>query len=201
MDGSVTGKAISYTEPGKIAERVYISISSPEKEPWALEVTLWPASKASQADRFCAQVNGENFLALNDRGWKVYPNLNFAGAMGKKFFWPVTTCEAPLYLNYFFSGERPYGKKRYQEELLPLIAQWQHNGILPQGEPDRIENAQGRSLHGKRGNKNVIFVNPEFMVYRRWSRNTVIELEEQGALEAHIIDALGIPLATWEETL
>ena len=177
--------------PGKIAERVSIQPRNAEPGPWRLRAALWPASTAAQADRFQEAFNRENFLCLNEQGWEVGSNLNFS-YRGPKLFWAATTCDTRSYLNYFFSGERLYGRK-YWEELLPLIEQWENQGLVGPEDRNTIEHI--------RGNRTFLDVNPEFMVYRDWCLDEVIELEEQGRLEAHILEALAIPLETWGEAL
>ena len=189
--------------PGEIAERVGIWIPRDESG-WRLRVNLWPASTAKQADRFREDCfsnlrRREAFLSLHKRGWTVEPNLNFASLMGQKFFWAATTCGTHAYLNYFFAGGRPYGNYRYEipyqnkRLLSPLIGQWEHQGLLGPNDPGEIEHT--------RGDRTVINVNPEFSVYRDWWPSDVIDLEEQGCFEAHIIEALATPLETWGETL
>ena len=178
--------------PGKIAERVAIYI--PELGPWRLRVHLWPASTASQAKRFSEEVDKECFLALNQQGWIVKPNLNFS-YMGTKLIWSESTCQTCAYLDYFFSGKKYYGRKRFDNELsLSLLDEWQCLGLISQKDREAIE----RERQTKREYLNV---NPEFSLYRDWDQDTVIKLEEQGKLEADIIQNLGIPLATWGEQL
>ena len=181
--------------PGKIAERVGIDI--PKMEPWRLRVDLNPASTAWQADLFCKkvnkEVNKENFLSLNEQEWDVAPNLNFS-FRGRKLIWATTAWETLRYLDYFFSGERPYGRM-YWDTLSPLIEQWEYWGLISSGDREEIEYQRNET------NRPYLDVNPEFSVSREWNLDTVIELEERGKLEAYIIDALATPLATWEEPL
>ena len=190
-DKHVESKGNYLARPGKIAARVYIHTHS-EGQLWGLRVTLYPASTAKQADRFRKTVRREEFLALNDHEWTVVPNLNFS-FRGTKLLWVTSPCGTPDYLDYFFSGKRPYGRKQWDEELMPLIEQWEKQGIIGPEDNNRIKHV--------RGNKTTLDVNPEFAVYREWDRDTVMRLEEQGQLAAHIIDALAVPLATWGETL
>ena len=137
------------------------------------------------------------FLALCEQEWKVEPNLNFS-FRGRKLFWnrDATPCETPDYLNYFFSGQRPYSRKTWNE-LLPLAAEWERQGLVRSQAREWIENEHNTTK------KKTLDVNPEFSVYRDWEPDELIELEEQGhgRLEAHIMDALEVPLATWGEQL
>ena len=179
--------------PGKIAERVGIYI--PEVESWRLRVHLWPASTASQADRFSTDVDKDRFLTLHEEDWTVEPNLNFSFS-GTKLIWAEGTCGAGAYLDYFFSGERHYGRKRFDNELSSfLLNEWQSLGLITQKYREAIESQRTQT------NRKYLDVNPEFSVYRDWDQNTVINLEEQGKLEADIIENLDIPLATWGEHL
>ena len=179
--------------PGKIAERVGIYI--PEAEPWRLRVHLWPASTASQSDRFSADVDKERFLALNKQEWTVEPNLNFSFS-GTKLIWAEGTCGSCAYLDYFFSGERHYGRKRFDNELSSsLLKEWQSLGLITQKCREAIEGQRNQT------NRKYLDVNPEFSVYRDWDEDTVIKSEGQGKLETDIIQKLAIPLATWGEHL
>lgn len=185
------GDTWSLYRPGKIAERVGIDI--PKTQPWRLQLYLWPASTAGQADRFREKVNKERFLSLNEQGWRVEPNLNFS-FMGTKLIWGTTDWKTRRYLEYFFSGGRPYGRKRW-DELSPLVAEWKCQGLISSRNWEDIESQRSET------NREYLEINPEFEVYREWNLDEVIELEEQGKLEAHVIDALAMPLATWEEHL
>ena len=184
----------SLKRPGKIAERVGISIS--ETEPWRLEAYLWPASTAGQADCFRKKIDKERFLSLSEQGWKVEPNLNFA-FIRRKLIWAKTAWKTRKYLEYFFEpGTRRYGRKRFEDELSPsLVEEWQREGLIDSETRKKIEHQRHQT------DRNSLDVNPEFKIYREWSRDAVISLEEQGKLEEVIIEALAAPLATWGEKL
>lgn len=176
----------------KIAQRIFFEVHDAEGQPWKLRVSMWPASTAAQAHAFRSTVQRSAFLSLNEQGWGVRPNLNFAFPMGRKILWVSSPCGTQEYLDYFFSGENRFAQKR-EHELPDYIDEWEANNIIdPEG--------RGK-IDGLRAGKPYLNVNPEFMVYRDWDRDTVIELEGQGELEAHIIRALAIPLKTWGETL
>lgn len=177
---------------GKIAQVVIIRIL--EAKPWRLRVHLWPASTASQADEFSEKVDKERFLALNQEGWAVEPNLNFS-YMGTKLIWAESTCGTGPYLAYFFSGEKHYGQKKFDNKLsCSLLDEWQYRGLITQKNREEIEGQ-------RQTRKQYLNVNPEFSVYRDWDQDTVIKLEEQEKLEADIIQKLDVPLATWGEQL
>ena len=112
--------------------------------------------------------------------------------MQTKLLWVTSPRGTPKYLDYFFSEKKPYGKKR-RDESIPLIEQWEQQGIIDPEDNNRIKHEMGK--------RKTLDVNPEFAVYREWDRDTVMRLEHQGQLVAHIIDALAVPLATWGETL
>lgn len=195
--------------PGKIAEKIGIETSdwdpNPEKNPGQrLWVSLWPANTAAQADCFYDEVrsNGRkaNFLALAEQGWKIMPNSGFGFVM-TALFGSETSLDTRGHLEYFFSGARPYGKyffpgtgKEGKRELTPaLIERWQRTGVISLEAQNRIEE------HSK--NRTFIDFKPGFWVYRIWELGEVIELEERGQLEAHIMQALDTPLGTWGEEL
>ena len=181
------------SRPGKIAEIVAIYI--PETEPWRLRVHLWPASTANQADSFSAEVDKGRFLGLNQQGWTVKPNLNFS-FIRKKLIWAESTCGTRSYLDYFFSGEKHYGRKKFDNDLsYSLLDEWQSQGLIVQKDREAIEYQRNQTR------RSYLDVNPEFSVYRDWDQDTVIKLEEQGKLEADIIQKLDVPLATWGEQL
>lgn len=187
-----TRKGQDLLRPKKIAERVGIWVESS-----SLKVSLWPASTARQADRFCKEVDKERFLSLNEQGWAVRPNLNFS-FKGTKLLWAITTWETRRYWEYFFSDERPYGRKDWNELSL-LIEEWRRQGLITScinisGDHENIEDQRTT-------NRQYLDVNPEFEISREWNLDTVIELEKQAKLEEHIIDALNAALATWGETL
>lgn len=171
--------------PGKIAERVAISVVSARR----LKVALWPGDTVEQARRFYARVNKEAFLSLSE--WKVEPHLHFSFA-SRQLIWVETSGEARDYFDYFLGGSS-YGQKD-QDTLLTLAERWESNGLINSGDRARIEaeftNTQRKTL-------NVI---PGFEVSREWDLDEW-EPRGPGALQADIVDALAAPLTTWGETL
>ena len=121
---------------------------------------------------------------MNEQGWEVTPNLNFS-FMGTKLIYATTAWETRRYLEYFFSDERPYGRKD-KREWSPLTKEWERQGLISSVDREQIEKE-------RRTNRQWLDVNPEFWVSREWDLDTVIELENQGTLEQHIIDALATP--------
>ena len=174
--------------PGKIAERVFISIS--KSKPWKLQVELYPADTVTQARYFYNAIDKEAFLSLKE--WEIEPNLHFS-FVSKHLIWAETDLETREYLDRF-SDESSYGKMD-RNRLLRLAVQWEREGLIMAGGlneiKDQFKNTERQSL-------NVV---PGFSVTREWDLDTVIELEKRGELEACIIDALATPLATWGETL
>ncbi len=171
--------------PGKIAERVAISVVPTRK----LKVALWPGDTVEQARRFYARVNKEAFLSLNE--WVVEPHLHFSFA-SKQLIWAKTSGEARDYFDYFLDGSS-YGQKD-QDTLLTLAERWESNGLINSGDRARIE---AEFTNTQRETLNVI---PGFEVSREWDLD---EWEPRGsrALQADIVAALKAPLEAWRETL
>ena len=170
--------------PGKLAERVMIRAESGK-----LKVELAPADTVGQARRFYGAVDKAAFLSLKD--WKVEPNLHFSFA-NSHLIWTTTDWETRGYLDHF-SAESSYGQMD-RGILLPLAEQWEREGLIRSEDRDKIKDEFSST---KRRSLNVV---PGFSVSREWALNTVVKLEEQGKLEACIIDALATLLATWGET-
>ena len=172
--------------PGKIAERVAISVSKSEPK---LRVALWPGDTVEQARRFYAKVNKAAFLSLNK--WKVEPHLHFSFA-SRQLVWADSSWEVRDYFDYFLD-RLSYGQMG-QDRLLSLARQWESNSLIRSEDRAEIEaqfnNTQRTSL-------NVI---PSFQVSREWDLD---EWEPRGsrALQADIVAALEAPLASWRETL
>ena len=106
---------------GKIAQRIYFWVPDPEGDAWRLRAGLRPASTAAQADAFLEALEAGNrrarFLSLNGSdGWRVEPNHNFS-YRGTKLVRVGSPCGL-AYLETFFSGERPYGRKEWDELAL-----------------------------------------------------------------------------------
>ncbi len=172
--------------PGKIAERVGIWVESERN----LKVCLWPADTVGQARRFYDAVDKADFLSLKE--WKVEPNLHFS-FVSRHLIWAETDWETRKYLDHF-SDTSSYGQMD-RDRLLPLVEQWERAGLIRSKGRDEIKDEFKKT---RRQSLNVV---PGFSVSREWELDTVIELEEQGKLEACVIDALATPLATWAETL
>ena len=173
--------------PSKIAERVGV---------WAepdttLKVNLWPADTVRQARRFYEEVDRTAFLGLG--GWEVGPNLHFS-FMNTHLIWAETTWAIARYFGYFADGQLQMYGQMNEARLVPLAEQWEDEGLITREDRGKIE---GQFNSTKRETLNVI---PGFSVSRVWNLDTVIELEENGELEADIINTLATPLKSWGET-
>lgn len=187
--------------PGKIAERIYISVERPESrrqalgdsvQGWSLCVGLYPGSTTRQADRFRDAVDVEKFLSLEDP-WTVMPNLNFS-FMGTKLIWTDSSWTVQKYLKYFFFIDlRPYGRKNW-EELSPLIEEWKRTELISSEAFEEIKRQQET-------NRDYLDINPEFSVVGKWDLDAIMDLEDAGTLEQSIIAFLETPLEAWGETL
>ena len=194
--------------PRKIAEKIRITTSDwhpnpAQKSGQRLCVSLWPAETVAQANRFCEEIDRKAFLDLNKQGWEIRPNSGFHFAR-TPLFGSGTSLNARRHLEYFFSGNRrPYGRYYFpgngrgaQRELTPpLLDSWQRDGVISTEARAQIEHQRDNT------ERQSIDLKPGFWVYRIWELSEVFELEDQGKLEAHIIQALAVPLATWSETL
>ena len=76
-----------------------------------------------------------------------------------------------------------------------IIAAAQRDGVISIEARAQIEHQRDNT------ERQSIDLKPGFWVYRIWELSEVFKLEDQGKLEAHIIQALAVPLATWNETL
>ena len=176
--------------PGKIAERVFISIS--QSKPWKLQVELYPAATVTQARYFYNAVDKEAFLSLKE--WEIEPNLHFS-FMGNDLVRAETALGIREYFDHF-SESSSYGQRSADRDTLsPLADQWEHEGLISSADRKKIED---EFINTNRKNINII---PGFSIYREWDLDRVIKLEEREELEEYIIDALATPLATWGETL
>ncbi len=171
---------------GKIAERVMIQFQYDRK---CLEVSLAPADTVTQARCFYKKMDKEAFLSLKE--WTIKPNLHFSFAR-THLIWATTDWKTRNYFDRFSDGS--FGKT-LQDELLALAEQWEGEDLISSEDREKIKD---QFKNTERQSLNVV---PGFLIYREWKLNTVIEWEEQGKLEEHIIDALATPLATWGEEL
>ena len=64
-----------------------------------------------------------------------------------------------------------------------------------------IDPQDRKKIEEFRGNMASLDIKPTFAVYRDWDLDTLIALEKEGQLAAHVKEALAVPLATWGETL
>ena len=172
--------------PGKIAERVAISVGSGP----TIKVGLWPADTVRQARRFYQETDRTVFLGLNE--WDLEPNLHFS-YMNRHLIWAGTNWETARYFDYFADG-RCYGQMN-RARLVPLAQQWENEGLITREDRSNIEDQFNST---RRETLNVI---PGFSISRDWDLRTVIDLEEKEILEEYVIDALATPLESWRETL
>ena len=174
--------------PGEIAERISFWMGpGPER---TLNVGLWPADTVGQARQFFGQVDRSAFLGMDK--WRVSPNFHFS-FVSSYVIRAKTNWNAERYFDYF-TNEARYGQMD-QERLLPLAESWEQDGLITQRGQSDIEYQFNET------NRTTLNVVPGFSVIREWRLDDVIELEERGELEAHLIDALAAPLESWGETL
>lgn len=81
------------------------------------------------------------------------------------------------------------------DEQHNMMESWQRRGEINLETRGKIE------WHRHNTNFGFLDFKPGFWVYRTWEGNDVIRLDDQGCLEAHLIQALAIPLGTWGEHL
>ena len=174
--------------PGMIAERIALWIE-PGSEP-VLKVGLWPADTVTQARRFFERVDRMAFLGLEE--WRVFPNFHFS-FVSSYVIRATTNWNAEQYFDYF-ANEAQYGQMK-RERLLPLAERWEQDGLITKTGRSDIEYQFNET------NRTTLNVVPGFSVIREWKIEDVIDLEEQGELEAHLIEALAAPLESWGERL
>lgn len=173
---------------GMIAERIALWIE-PGSEP-VLKVGLWPADTVTQARRFFERVDRMAFLGLEE--WRVFPNFHFS-FVSSYVIRATTNWYAEQYFDYF-ANEAQYGQMK-RERLLPLAERWEQDGLITKTGRSDIEYQFNET------NRTTLNVVPGFSVIREWKLDDVIDLEERGELEAHLIEALAAPLESWGETL
>ena len=173
--------------PNKIAERVWIGVDPK----LTLKVELYPANTVEQARHFYREVDRAAFLNLGE--WKVKPDLHFSYVQ-KILINAKTIWATDRYFDYF-AGEQPLYRQMDEMTLVPLAQQWENDGLITSDDLRELQYQFNNT------NRNVLNVIPGFFVSREWNLDTVIDWEERGELENHIIDALKTPLASWGETL
>ena len=185
------GNQVYLYRPGKVAERVYISIS--KLKPRKLRVDVYPADTVAQARDFFRNVDKKAFLSLNESdAWNIEPNPHFS-FVSRHLIWAETELDTRDYLDFFSDSSR-YGRKT-KDELLRLSNQWARKGVINSEDCDKIKDQFSKT---ERSTLNVV---PGFSVYREWDLDTVIELEDRKELDSSIIEALLRLLKTWGEKL
>ena len=174
--------------PGKIAERVALWVDGDSVS--KIKIGLWPADTVSQARRFFGNVNAAKFLNLAE--WKVEPNLHFS-YIGTHLIWANTTLSKDQYFKYFAQGGT-FGKKS-RLELKILAMNWEELGLISAANRGELEYQFNSTT---RETLNVI---PGFGLYRSLDVKELIDLEEKGKLEAHLMKVIDEPLSTWNEAL
>ena len=173
--------------PNKIAYKVGIWTDTVS----TLDVKLWPAATVNQARHFYKEVHKTAFLNLDE--WRVEPDLHFSYVQ-RTLITAKTTWPTERYFDHFLDEKSPYGQMD-EATLVPLAKQWENEGLITS---DNLRELQDQFNSTNRKTLNVV---PGFSVSRVWKLNEVIDLEAQGKLEDHIIEAIKTPLSSWGETL
>ena len=160
-----------------------------------LRQSIYPADTVGQARAFLERVDPAAFLALPDVGWAVQVNLHFSH-MQKHLVWADSTMSAKDYLAHFTMNPRDIGRKLFDDvSLADLIRKWSDLGLVAARDIGSLNRAFEETQ------RSFINVVPGFQLTREWPMSEIVGKEAEGRLEEMLVDALRVPLGTWDEIL
>jgi len=188
-----SGGVFYLARPHCLAQEVRLELVGETHSDFSLRLALWPANTVSQTRDFFADVDKEAFLGLRNCGWTIRPNFHFSHIQ-KQLVWAETKMPVEEYFEWVASDPNRIGGGEFTESSLePLLESWLKQELITQETKRELTT---HFINTKRTRMNVI---PGFMVFQDIPLEEVIKLENEGNLEARLLEILSQPFPTWGE--
>jgi hypothetical protein len=163
---------------------------------WNVAVNIYPGDTITQARKFFANVRRDEFLALEEKGWTIVPNLHFAFITTQLYRATGTKVSPRDYFEYW-SGDGEIGQiHRDKTDFQSYFQQLQDDGQISQADFTELERIFTNTT------KQTINACPGFRVSFSWSKTKAEQADAQRDRFAEVVRSRMLEaLATWGQAL
>ncbi|EZP77673.1 hypothetical protein H839_08569 [Parageobacillus genomosp. 1] len=157
---------------------------------WSIELEFYAGDTMNQARTFFNNVDVDELLALEHKGWSLEPNFHFA-FQGTNLLYPTTRVGIRDYIEFWKDKEiKQLNKAKINEYQLFINELIQHNMMTPDDKNKLVElfdNTERQTLN----------VCPGLYFGYRWSKSEAIKLDSAGQLTDAIKEKIQEATRTW----
>ena len=160
---------------------------------WQITLNLWPGDTMSQAAIFWQKVDAKNLLALQEKGWRLKPNLHFS-FMATNLYWPNTLLNVSDYIQFWKSGRMEIAA------LYPNSGSFRHNwekliayGLISPADVEQLEEVSTQTKRDR------ISMSPGLGVCYTWPAELAARLDQNGDFTQEVKRRIGEATETWSE--
>ena len=164
------------------------------RDSWQITLQLWPGVTMEQARPFWEKVDTDRLLTLQEKGWRLHPNLLFAYA-GTHLVGSNTQLSVEEYIKYWKSHHETkiVSFDRVEGSFLHHWEQLVENGWISD---DDVEPLERKSTQTKRDR---ISMSPGLGVCYTWPAKKAVELDRSGMFTDEAKKKIREATETWGE--
>ena len=194
MNGILESQDNCLFRPNSMARFICFSFNC---ESNLLQMKLWPGNLSWQSESLFANINQNDFFALNDNepNISIKPLLKFYSlhqelSVGQNL-------DLRQYYNFFYAeNEFRGGRLEANANVLnPLLQNWSNYGFIDDDIWNTIQNTFVDA------NYQYVWIAPGFEICQQWEIDTIIRWENDGFLNNKLISEINSVLDTWGEVL
>lgn len=177
------------------AKQLFFYPRSDEKKDYHISLEIYPGDTIRQALEFFKRVRKEDFLALTDNGWSVWPNMHFA-YMSTNLSWSKTRLAPREYFEYWcirqdMIRQIPRDSTGFHSYFQRLLA----DGILLENDLTTLD------MHFTATKRNALNPCPGFGLSFSWSLAKAGQLDSKGIFVEALASKSTEALSTWQQNL
>ncbi len=161
---------------------------------WHITLKLWPGDTMAQAREFWNMVNTNMLFALEEKGWKLKPNLHFSYRQ-THLVWATTTLSVNDYIE-FWRSHRQERIVSFYPDARSFLHHWERLIENGQISPADVEPLERKSTQTKRDR---ISMSPGLGVCYTWPAKKAVELDRSRIFTDEVKKKIREATETWGE--
>lgn len=165
------------------------------RDSWQITLELWPGVTMEQARPFWEKVDTGRLLTLQEKGWRLHPNLLFAYA-GTHLVGSSTQLSVEEYIKYWKSHHENEIDSLYPDVAGSFLHNWKQlvkNGLISD---DDVKPLEEESTQTKRP---YLSMSPGLGVCYTWPAKKAVELDRSGMFTDEVKKKIREATETWGE--
>lgn len=173
---------------------LYAAAEQEDTRSWWITLGLWPGNIMTQARAFWPRVDAKRLLALQNKGWELWPSLHFSFAQAG-LYGANTPLAVNEYIELWKSDEMEI-EALYRDDTGSYRHNWEHLVAISLISPDDVE-----PLEEKTTKKNFprIFISPGLAISYTWSAEQAVQLDRDDAFVREVKERIREVTETWGE--